>query len=101
MIDKDLITSGFVDSLLDSKMSIAQPYIIGTGIFANSITSNTISNTTWYTSTRGQEWIDDFPEWRTIQEMAIIYPAIAVAVKNLQTTYTLVKDDFTNRKKLK
>ena len=98
MNDQDLITPEFVDSLISSNMLTSRPYQINTGIFANSITSNTV---TWHTSTRGQEWIDDFPEWDTIQEMTKVYPAMENALKNLQTTYALVKDDYEARKKIK
>ena len=102
MNDKETInTNEFIGSLLTSSI-IVDPYRISTGFTANNFTiSNSTSAGTWPVIDNRQEWIDAFPEWSTVQEMTKIYPAIENALKNLQTTYALVKDDYEARKKIK
>ena len=106
MNDNELITSESINSILSSNVSTGQPYIINAGITANRFTtigtvsnSSSTSNSIWPVMSKRQEWIDAFPEWSTVQEMTKIYPAIENALKNLQTTYALVKDDYEARKK--
>jgi len=45
-----------------------------------------------------EEWIDSFPDWNRIQDMRKKYPSLEIAMRNLQTIYTLVKDDYDNPK---
>jgi hypothetical protein len=44
------------------------------------------------------EWVDAFPDWQRVQDMCQKYPGLEVALRNFQTVYTLVKDDYDNPK---
>lgn len=43
-----------------------------------------------------QEWVDSFPSWDKVQDMCKKYPGLEIALRNFQTIYTLVKDDYDN-----
>lgn len=45
-----------------------------------------------------KEWVDAFPDWRRVQDMCKKYPGLEIALRNFQTVYTLVKDDYDNPK---
>ena len=45
-----------------------------------------------------EEWIDSFPDWERVNAMCKQYPGLEIALKNFQTIYTLVKDDYDNPK---
>ena len=45
-----------------------------------------------------EEWIDAFPDWSRVQDMCKQYPGLKIALRNFQTVYTLVKDDYDNPK---
>ena len=45
-----------------------------------------------------EEWIDGFPDWDRVKSMCEQYPGLEIALRNLQTIYTLVKDDYDNPK---
>lgn len=45
-----------------------------------------------------EEWIDAFPDWQRVQDMCKKYPGLEIALRNFQTVYTLVKDDYDNPK---
>jgi hypothetical protein len=45
-----------------------------------------------------EEWVDSFPDWQRIQNMCKKYPGLEIALRNFQTVYTLVKDDYDNPK---
>jgi hypothetical protein len=40
------------------------------------------------------EWKDCFPSWHKVEDMCKRYPGLEVALRNFQTVYTLVKDDY-------
>jgi alpha-tubulin suppressor-like RCC1 family protein len=44
------------------------------------------------------EWSDSFPDWHRVQDMCKEYPGLEIALRNFQTIYTLVKDDYDNPK---
>lgn len=44
------------------------------------------------------EWVDSFPDWERVQDMCKKYPGMEIALRNLRTIYTLVKDDYDNSK---
>ena len=44
------------------------------------------------------EWVDAFPDWQRVQDMCKKYPGLEIALRNFQTVYTLVKDDYDNPK---
>ena len=43
-----------------------------------------------------QEFVDTWPAWHRMKDMAAKYPAIKKALENLSTVYTMVKDDYDN-----
>ena len=45
-----------------------------------------------------EEFVDAFPEWQRVQDMCKKYPGLEIALRNFQTVYTLVKDDYDNPK---
>ncbi len=67
-------------------------YTISTG---DTITLNTDYNFNWGDA---QEWVDSFPDWQRVQDMCKKYPGLEIALRNFQTIYTLVKDDYDNPK---
>jgi hypothetical protein len=54
---------------------------------------NTDYITTW---NQQQEFVDTWPAWYKMKDMASKYPAIKKALENLSTVYTMVKDDYDN-----
>jgi len=66
----------------------------------NILTSDTITLNSEYNFNWGdaQEWIDSFPDWQRVQDMCKKYPGLEIALRNFQTVYTLVKDDYDNPK---
>ena len=43
-----------------------------------------------------QDFVDTWPAWHKMKDMAAKYPAIKKALENLSTVYTMVKDDYDN-----
>lgn len=44
------------------------------------------------------EFVNGFPDWHRIEDMCKKYPGLEIALRNFQTVYTLVKDDYDNPK---
>jgi len=42
------------------------------------------------------DWVDTFPSWARVQDMCKQYPSLEIALRNFQTIYQLVKDDYDN-----
>jgi hypothetical protein len=42
------------------------------------------------------DWVDTFPQWARVQDMCKQYPSLEIALRNFQTIYQLVKDDYDN-----
>lgn len=69
-----------------------------TGGSSNSYTINdtiVFDNFNWGDA---QEFVDAFPDWQRVQDMCKKYPGLEIALRNFQTIYTLVKDDYDNPK---
>jgi len=64
-------------------------------ITLNDITLNTDYQISWGDS---EEFVDSFPDWQRVQDMCKQYSGLEIALRNLQTIYTLVKDDYDNPK---
>ena len=78
----------------------------------NNITIQPVDTSQWATLTTGQigalntdyitswnqqqEFVDTWPAWYKMKDMASKYPAIKKALENLSTVYTMVKDDYDN-----
>jgi hypothetical protein len=43
-----------------------------------------------------EEWVDCFPAWARVEDMCKKYPGLEIALRNFQTVYQLVKDDYDN-----
>jgi len=60
-------------------------------------TINTVSiDTSSFTFNLPKEWIDCFPDWHRVEDMCKKYPGLEIALRNFQTVYQLVKDDYEN-----
>ena len=55
--------------------------------------SITIGATDW---NWGEEWVDKLPDWERLKDMRSHYPSLDIALRNLETIYKLVKDDYDN-----
>jgi hypothetical protein len=67
------------------------------GAVGSSAGINTISiDTSSFTFHMPQEWIDCFPDWHRVDSMCKKYPGLEIALRNFQTVYQLVKDDYDN-----
>jgi len=81
----DLITIQPLSTSQWANLTTAQIHSLGTG--------------TDYTKIhwpQQQEFVDTWPAWHRMQDMAKKYPAIKKALENLSTVYTMVKDDYDN-----
>jgi len=66
-----------------------------TTLASDTITLNNDYQISWGSSV---EFVDSFPDWQRVQDMCKQYPGLEIALRNLQTIYTLVKDDYDNPK---
>lgn len=57
-----------------------------------------ISNTYEFNWGSAKEFVDAFPGWQRVQDMCKKYPGLEIALRNFQTVYTLVKDDYDTSK---
>lgn len=81
----DLITIQPLDTSQWASLNTAQIGALGTGTDYTKIM--------W---PQQQEFVDTWPAWYRMQDMAKKYPAIKKALENLSTVYTMVKDDYDN-----
>jgi hypothetical protein len=113
-LDTITITSDYgttIPSLTTTQLSALSPggggnmyYTSGSisgSSFINTINvSSTISidtGSTWNTTTvLPVDWVDSFPSWARVQDMCKQYPSLEIALRNFQTIYQLVKDDYDN-----
>jgi hypothetical protein len=49
-------------------------------------------NISWGTT----EWVDTFPDFDRVKDMCLKYPGLEIALRNFETIYKLVKDDYDN-----
>jgi hypothetical protein len=72
----------------------------GSGVYTIGSSNDTITLDSNYDFNWGaaQEWVDSFPDWQRVQDMCKKYPGLDIALRNFQTIYTLVKDDYDNPK---
>jgi len=61
-----------------------------------SIPSLTINDINPVSFTWGKDFVDKFPEWDRIKSMCDQYPSLEIALRNFETIYQLVKDDYDN-----
>jgi len=89
-LPSDVYTSTYINSNMNT-VSISG----GTTLTSDTITLNTDYQFSWGDA---EEFIDSFPDWQRIQDMCKKYPGLEIALRNFQTVYTLVKDDYDNPK---
>lgn len=92
------ISCNYDTSHLSDLISI-QP--LSTSQLANLTTAqiHSLSTATDYTKIhwpQQQDFVDTWPAWHRMQDMAKKYPAIKKALENLSIVYTMVKDDYDN-----
>jgi len=94
-LPSDLYTSS---SYINTNMNTISITNGGTGY--TTLTSDTITLNTDYQFSWGdaEEFVDAFPDWQRVQDMCKKYPGLEIALRNFQTVYTLVKDDYDNPK---
>ena len=66
------------------------------GLTTVSIPSLTINDINSVSFTWGKDFVDKFPEWDRIKSMCNQYPSLEIALRNFETIYQLVKDDYDN-----
>ena len=87
----DTMSSTSVGSISTISTSSPTTYTLSTS--DNISITNTNSSFGWTVS---KEWIDAFPEWARVDDMCKQYPSLEIALRNFQTIYQLVKDDYDN-----
>lgn len=69
---------------------------VGAGSYSTN-TINTVSiDSNAFTWNLPEEWVGCFPDWDRVKDMCEKYPAMEIALRNFQTVYQLVKDDYDN-----
>jgi hypothetical protein len=94
------ITSGPTSGDIYIDTSNMNSYNISTGAVGTIYTINS-SDTITFNSDEykfnwgdAEEFVDAFPDWQRVQDMCKKYPGLEIALRNFQTVYTLVKDDY-------
>ena len=91
----DTMASGAVNSISTGSGAYYQTSGAAGSITYDTITINGITNNTFHWNTP-KEWVEAFPEWARVNDMCKQYPALEIALRNFQTIYQLVKDDYDN-----
>jgi len=90
-----MLSSDFCSiSTIHSASACPTTYTIGTIGTSDTITISNINSTFGWTVSK--EWVDAFPEWARVDKMCKEYPSLEIALRNFQTIYQLVKDDYDN-----
>jgi archaellin len=99
-VDTDSVT---ITLPSDTMSSYSGGIVTLTGSGAGSVytinTTDTITLTDGFTNiwtNEQNEWVDKFPEWDRIKDMCKQYPSLEIALRNFETIYKLVKDDYDN-----
>ncbi len=72
---------------------ISTTYTIGP---SDTITIGNIDTGSIFTWEEPKEWVDCFPDWARVKDMCEKYPGLEIALRNFETIYNLVKDDYDN-----
>jgi hypothetical protein len=87
------IDSVYIDTATMNSITLGA---VGSSYSINdTITLNTDYQFSWGDA---EEFVDAFPDWQRVQDMCKKYPGLEIAMRNFQTVYTLVKDDYDNPK---
>ncbi len=83
--------------------TITVPITVNSGAAGTYTTINSLSgidtitiDNSSFTFHMPKEWVDCFPVWSRVQDMCKQYPGLEIALRNFQTVYDLVKDDYDN-----
>jgi hypothetical protein len=87
----DTMSSTSLGSISTISTSSPTTYTLST---SDNITISNINSSFGWTVSK--EWIDAFPEWARVDDMCKQYPSLEIALRNFQTIYQLVKDDYDN-----
>jgi hypothetical protein len=87
--DSDIIT-------LTSGLTYTYSNSPAVGLTTTSIPSLTINDINPISFNWGTDFVDKFPEWSRIKSMCDQYPSLEIALRNFETIYQLVKDDYDN-----
>jgi hypothetical protein len=91
-----------ITSLPDSMYSYNNMSTGFSGVsLSNSISTLSISTGTYdmletYTVSLPEDWVNQFPNWDRVKNMCKQYPSLEIALRNFETIYQLVKDDYDN-----
>ncbi len=94
-------SSRYYDTNTLSSITLTPTYTsIGSGVSTFNIGSGTVSidsiDTSSFAFNLPKEWVDTFPSWHRVKEMCAKYPGLEIALRNFETVYNLVKDDYDN-----
>jgi hypothetical protein len=90
------ISSNYIDTNMNTiSITNGGSSVTYTTLASDTITLNNDYQISWESSV---EFVDSFPDWQRVQDMCKQYPGLEIALRNLQTIYTLVKDDYDNPK---
>ena len=90
------ISSNYIDTNMNTiSITNGGSSVTYTTLASDTITLNSDYQISWGDS---EEFVDSFPDWQRVQDMCKQYPGLEIALRNLQTIYTLVKDDYDNPK---
>jgi hypothetical protein len=83
--------------------NITVPITVNSGAAGTYTTINSLSgidtitiDNSSFTFHMPKEWIDCFPDWHRVEDMCKKYPGLEISLRNFQTVYQLVKDDYDN-----
>lgn len=82
-------------STINGAYSITSGAVGASGSYVSTNSVNGVYEFNWGDA---EEWVDAFPDWQRVQDMCKKYPGLEIALRNFQTVYTLVKDDYDNPK---
>ena len=66
------------------------------GVYTISATDTITLNNYEFNWGDSKEFVDSFPVWERVQDMCKKYPGLEIALRNFETVYKLVKDDYDN-----
>ena len=90
-----------IDNIYIDTTTMNGAYSITSGAVGSSYSINdtiTLNQEYQFNWGEAEEWVDAFPDWQRVQDMCKKYPGLEIALRNFQTVYTLVKDDYDNPK---
>ena len=93
-LPSDLYTS---TSYINTNMNTVSVTSVGSGY--TTLTSDTITingSDFQFSWNEPKEWVDKFPDWDRVKNMCSKYPGLEIALRNFETIYKLIKDDYDN-----